>query len=197
MIVKICGIRSVRDACLAAEAGCDWIGLNFWLQSPRYVTVENARDIAVAIGSRAQTVGVFVNAAREEIERVSRIVGLDRVQLHGDEPPELVQEFGERAIKAVRVRDVALIPLYAPALILLDGNAPGSGAQVDWQVARDLAQRYRLILAGGLTPENVALAIRAVRPFGVDVASGVEKGSQVKDVGRMRAFVHAAKQELS
>lgn len=200
MIVKICGITTVDDALCAADAGADWIGLNFWPRSPRCVTHDAARAIGGAVGARVRKVGVFVNASRDAIDATVAAAGLDLVQLHGDEPPELVRAFGDRAIKAVRLRGATPIARYAPALLLLDGDAPGfggGGVPLDWLMAADLAARHRLILAGGLTPDNVAEAIRTVRPVGVDVASGVESSPGVKDAARVRAFVAAARQALA
>lgn len=196
MIIKICGIRSIEDACMAADCGADWIGLNFWARSPRCVGLNEAKSIAQAVAGRVKVVGLFVNARRLEIDQTIEQVGLDLVQLHGDEPPELVKNYGERAIKAVRLRGAAVIGRYAPALLLLDsdvGNYGGSGVALDWLMAHDLATTHRLILAGGLTPENVAQAIRTVQPIGVDVASGVERTPGVKDRARVQAFVQAVR----
>ena len=196
MIVKICGITTIEDARVAADAGADWIGLNFWPRSPRYVPLDTARVIIEALDGRVRTVGIFVNATLETIEGAMADARLDFAQLHGEEPPELVHALGDRAIKAVRLRGATVIGRYAPALLLLDGDAPnvgGGGVPLDWMMAADPAARQRLILAGRLTPGNVAEAIRVVNPAGVDVASGVERAPGRKDVEKIRAFVATAR----
>jgi phosphoribosylanthranilate isomerase len=200
--VKICGVTTVEDAELCAEAGADAVGLNFWSGSKRHVPVEVAARIARALPSAVLKVGVFVDASREDIARTVAAVGLDCVQLHGDEPPEdCLGHRGVRVIKALRVGPDAAAT-HAEALrfavdwILLDADAGqgfgGSGRRFDWLRAVGVAPG-RLFLAGGLTPDNVAEAIRIVAPAFVDVASGVEREPGRKDPVRVREFIAHAK----
>lgn len=207
--VKICGVTSAADAALVAAAGADAIGLNFYPPSPRALTLEKAREVAAAIPAGVARVGVFVNATPEEIHTRVDALQLDLVQLHGDETPEflpLLRE-GLRVIKAFRVEgdgspvDTFLKrandlgrPLEA---ILLDaaktGEYGGSGVLADWKLAAEMREIWPpLILAGGLTPVNVAVAIRRARPAAVDTASGVEKGKGIKDEVLVRQFVAKA-----
>jgi len=198
--VKICGITRAQDAELCVAAGADAIGLNFHPRSPRCVTPEVARVLAATIAGRALVVGVFVDAPYEVIVRVKTEVGLGCVQLHGDEPPELLSRLLPHAYKAIRVRDegsIAAARRYGGEHILLDAYVPGepggTGHTFNWALATRLASERRVTLAGGLTPENVAQAIAAVRPYCVDVASGVESAPGIKDPGKVRAFIAAAK----
>ena len=199
--IKLCGITSVADALLCVDAGADAIGLNFHARSPRCVSVDAARAIAASVKSRALIVGVFVDASFETITDVSREVGLECVQLHGDEPPELLARFLPHAYKAVRVRDqgsIALARRYGGDHVLLDAFVPGepggTGRTFAWELATELARERRVTLAGGLVPGNVAAAIAAVRPYAVDVASGVERAPGVKDEALVHAFVAAVRQ---
>jgi phosphoribosylanthranilate isomerase len=198
--VKICGVRRPEDAVAAARAGASAIGLNFAAESPRRVSRGEARAIADEVRGRVEVVGVFVNAPYEEIVRLDEAVGLDRIQLHGEETPEMVARFGGKAYKAVRVgapRDVADLGRWGGPWVLLDAFAPnargGTGASFDWALARGAGRGARVVLAGGLTPENVAEAVRAAGPAGVDTASGVERAPGVKDPERIAAFVRAAR----
>jgi phosphoribosylanthranilate isomerase len=193
--VKICGVTRVEDALAAAAAGAAAIGLNFHAGSARRVSVESAREIVAALPSSVCCVGVFVDEARSRIEEVSETVGLSALQLHGDEPPEACAGWPVKVIKAVRVRDsssLAIIGDYPVDFILLDayveGHTGGTGRRFEWELATAV-DRSRLILAGGLTPENVAEAVRKVRPFAVDVASGVERAPGVKDGEALRRFI--------
>lgn len=206
--VKICGIRTDEEARLACELGADAVGFIF-ASSPRRVTPEEARRIARKIPPFIIRVGVFVDEALEEIERVMRFTGLDVVQLHGQEPPDYIPALRWAVIKAVsvprhtrgeeaenRLRE-SLARYRASAAILLDtcagGKVGGSGQTFDWSLARmAVREGYRVILAGGLTPENVQAAVKEVRPYGVDVASGVEEGGR-KDARKMALFIQAAK----
>lgn len=201
LIVKICGITRPEDAEAAVRAGADWLGLNFWPRSRRHVTVERAIEIAAVIPGDVRRVGVFVNAPRPLVEDVAARVGLDLLQFHGDEDPEYLRAFAGRHVRALRVRaaeDLRRIERCdATDLVLLDAASEGyggSGQVFDWSLAR-AAKAYgkRIVLAGGLTPENVAGAVRDVRPYGVDVASGVERAPGIKDEERMRRFVEAAR----
>jgi phosphoribosylanthranilate isomerase len=199
--VKLCGITSVADAALCVDAGADAIGLNFAPRSPRRVSVETAREIAAGVKGRVLIVGVFVDAPFEAIDETIREVGLGCVQLHGDEPPELLARFLPHAYKAIRVRDASSIEdarRYGGEHVLLDAFVPGepggTGRTFAWELAQGLARERRVTLAGGLVPGNVAAAIAAVHPYAVDVASGVERAPGVKDEALVRAFVKAAKQ---
>ena len=201
--VKICGITSPEDGLVAARAGADAIGLVFWPRSPRFVDLEKARAISGALPAFLLRVGVFVDASRDEILRTADAVGLDMVQLHGDEPPEAFDGLPRRALKAVRVGpgfDAAAALRYErhASGLLLDTQAKGlpggTGETFDWTVAEWVrAQVSQLILAGGLTPENVGRAIEIVRPDGVDVSSGVESSPGRKDPEKVRAFIEAVR----
>lgn len=205
MIVKICGVTTAEDAAFCAEAGADWLGLNFWPEASRGVDRLRGRVVAAA-ARRARPsiaiVGVFVNQPAKDIEAVIEAVGLDFVQLHGDETPEFSRRFGERAIKAFRpasAADLAELGRYGCATVLLDsrsGEYGGSGVVGDWNLAaRAVAESdKRVVLAGGLGPDNVGAAVAAVRPFAVDVASGVEAAPGKKDPDKVARFIAAAKE---
>lgn len=197
--VKICGITREEDALAAVAAGADAIGFVFYAPSPRAVTPPQARTICAVLPPFVNVVGLFVDADSDEIDAVLDAVPLAALQFHGDEPGDACADFGIPYIKALRMRpgfDVgAAIGEYRDALgILLDtfdaGLAGGSGKTFDWNgIPRDLGKP--LILAGGLTPENVADAVRIVRPYAVDVSGGVEHSKGVKDADKMRAFIDA------
>lgn len=198
--VKICGVTSVAEAELCVEAGADAIGLNFYPRSPRCVDQALARKIVAAVGHAALTVGVFVDATLDAIRALQASAGFRCVQLHGDEPPELLAELLPHAYKAMRVKDegsIADARRYGGEHILLDAYVPGepggTGHRFHWQLAVPLARERKVTLAGGLKPDNVADAVRAVRPFCVDVASGVEARPGLKDAAAVRAFITAAK----
>ncbi len=199
--VKICGITRETDAFAAADAGADLIGLNLWPGTPRFVTVQRARQIADAVRDRVEIVALFVDAGPDEILSSIERIDTRTVQLHGSELPELAASLeGVRVIKAFRVaRKEDLQPLRSfPAFaFLLDakvkGLRGGTGRTFDWDLARAAAQQCRILLAGGLTPDNVADAVRVVRPWGVDTASGVETSPGIKDVTKMKLFVANAK----
>ena len=199
--VKICGITSRDDALAAVEAGADALGFMFFAQSPRHVAARVAVEIVQVLPPFVAKVGVFVNPSEEEVLRAIAACGLDTVQLHGDERPEICGRFAVKIIKAFRIRDAASLkplPDYRVSAWLLDsyvaGQLGGSGATFNWDLA---VQAKKLgspvILAGGLTPENVAEAVRHVQPFAVDVSSGVESAPGKKDAAKLRAFVRAAK----
>ncbi|MDY6918541.1 MAG: phosphoribosylanthranilate isomerase [Chloroflexota bacterium] len=208
--VKVCGIAEPAHALAAADAGVDFVGVVF-APSPRRVTVERAREIALALErltAPPQLVGVFVNAPAGEVNRVVEHCRLDWVQLSGDEPWDYVRTIRAQVIKAIRVRpgqdsaeiaamiEAGLTPGAPDFLCLLDchveGSYGGSGRVFDWAVAREVGRRYPVIVAGGLTPDNVGEAIGMAQPWGVDVSSGVESDG-VKDVSRIRAFVAAVR----
>lgn len=206
LLVKICGITSPEDARLAVEAGADAIGLIFFPRSVRCVSVERAAEIARVVPAGVTRVGVFVNATRDEMARASDAAGLDRLQLQGDEPPEALAGLPRPAWKAIGVgpgfsRNQALRYADVAAGLLLDTRRPGdahsggTGVAFDWSLVQGLAGRVPfLLLAGGLHAGNVAEAVRAVRPHGVDVASGVEAEPGRKDEAKLRAFVRAARE---
>lgn len=191
----------MSDALMAMEAGADLIGFNFYSKSPRYVSAGRCRDIMSVMRryGHIMYVGVFVNASVPEIRATMDTCGLNLAQLHGDETAEVVQAFYGRAFKALRgvpqnlngfVRD------GSPALLVdasVKGAYGGTGVTADWSGAAELSKKYPILLAGGLTPENVAEAVRCVNPWGLDVASGVESAPGVKDPIKMRAFVQAVK----
>ncbi len=196
---KICGITRIEDALIAAEAGADAIGLVFYAKSPRAVSIQQARDIVAALPAFVTTVGLFVNASREELNDVLAVVALDLLQFHGDESPAECESYQRPYIKALRVKpgdDIAqLAAPYAKARgILLDTYVPGvpggTGAAFDWSlVPSGLPQP--VILAGGLSAANVQAAIEQVCPYAVDVSGGVEAGKGIKDAAKIRAFMQA------
>ena len=196
---KICGITRIEDALIAAEAGADAIGLVFYAKSPRAVSIQQARDIVAALPAFVTTVGLFVNASREELNDVLAGVALDLLQFHGDESPAECESYQRPYIKALRVKpgdDIAqLAAPYAKARgILLDTYVPGvpggTGAAFDWSlVPSGLPQP--VILAGGLSAANVQAAIEQVCPYAVDVSGGVEAGKGIKDAAKIRAFMQA------
>jgi len=216
--IKICGITNVDDALVAVAAGADAIGVNFYRGSNRCVGSAEARRIVDTIENRVDQIGVFVDAPADEICSVCDEARLHWVQLHGNEPPELLRALGgrfdvvrarrvdERGLRAVSDDISACLSVggYAPRAVLLDaataGEFGGTGRRLDWrQLANHTAslQGVPLILAGGLTPDNVAEAIRIVRPDGVDVASGVEAAPGKKDAAKMRDFVAAAQEAFA
>ena len=194
--VKICGITRPEHARAAAGAGADAIGLMFYEPSPRYVTRDRARAVCAALPPLVSIVGVFVNPAPREVEAVVEGLPVDLLQFHGEEPPELCAGAGRPYVKAVRVRtrdDVVAAARYADARALLldahhDALWGGTGRRFDWNVVPGDAG-HPIVLAGGLTPENVAGAIRLVRPFAVDVSGGVESAPGEKDPARMERFM--------
>ena len=199
MRIKICGITTIADAEGCVAAGADMIGLNFVPGSPRAIDVARARDIADAVRGRAEIVGVVADLDEATLVALRAAVGLDRLQLHGSEPPELVARLAPHAFKALRVgstEDVAEASRYA-GLVLIDakvaGALGGTGRTVDLALAAPLARARPILLAGGLRPENVADAVRAVEPWGVDAASGVEIAPGVKDLDAVAALVRAAR----
>lgn len=195
--IKICGITRVEDALAAAAAGADAIGLVFYAKSPRAVSIQQARAIVAALPPFVTTVGLFVDSSRCELGEILDAVPLDLLQFHGDETADACSGHGRPYIKALRMKagdDIAArIAQYPQAKgFLLDtyveGVPGGTGQAFDWSlVPRDVSRP--LILAGGLTPENVAGAIAQVRPYAVDVSGGVESSKGIKDVQKIRAFI--------
>ena len=217
-LVKICGISDPAHALVAAEAGAELIGLVFYPPSHRNVTPERAAAIVLALraaGHGTLAVGLFVNEAPARINAVAAQVGLDLIQLSGDEQPADLDSLNRPVLRSVRlgvgegvvrVRERLTAstimlgprepgPLGQPLTPLVDAHVPGqwggTGTMADWDAAATLSRLWPLLLAGGLTPQNVAAAIAAVRPLGVDVSSGVET-DKVKDVAKIRAFIQAA-----
>ncbi len=201
--IKICGIKTVNDALAAMDAGADLIGFNFYPKSPRYVEVGMVRNIMSVVRQigRVTTVGVFVNASVAEIRATMETLGLNLAQLHGDEPVEMLHQLSGQGFKAFRGIPESVDEYArndAPAFLVdasVKGLYGGSGVIADWKGAADLAKKYPLLLAGGLTSSNVANAVQQVRPWGVDVASGVESSPGVKDTAKMKAFVKAVREE--
>ena len=194
MIVKICGITRLEDAEAAVEAGAGAIGFIFWPNSPRFVDPHRARRIAAALPPFVTAVGVFVNQPLEYVKGVASLVRLGAVQLHGDETPAFAALVPGPVIKAVPAgSDTGA--WSSRVRLLLDVHDPvargGTGRTVDWAAAADLAAQRGILLAGGLTPDNVADAVAQVRPFGIDVSSGVERAPGIKDHQRLRALFEA------
>ena len=197
--VKICGITNAADALAAVDAGANLLGFNFYEKSARYLTESAAAKIRSQVPENVESVGIFVNASAADIAALCHSLELDAAQLHGDEPPEAVAEVARSVpvIKAFRVElDFPLKTLeeYHDAFAFLfdaahTGQYGGTGRTTDWDVARRAAKDHRIILAGGLKVENVAAAVRIVRPYGIDVASGVESKPGKKDHGRLREFI--------
>ena len=199
--IKICGIKTVNDALTAMEAGADLLGFNFYPKSPRFIDVATCRDIMSVMRKYRHItyVGLFVNASVAEVRATIETCGLSLAQLHGDETSEMLDALNGKAFKAFRG-----VPEHvhgfaredAPALLVdasVKGAYGGTGVTADWNKVAELAKQYSLLLAGGLTPENVGDAVRQVNPWGVDVASGVEASAGQKDPSKMRAFVQAVK----
>lgn len=201
--VKVCGVRSADDAISCVELGVSAIGLNVVAASPRRVDVAKAAEIAGAVrraNARVVVVGVVADLDVEAMRALIRDARLDCLQLHGDEPPDVLAALLPHAYKAVRIAsaaDVARARTYPGDHLLVDasveGALGGTGRMLDWSLVVDLARERKLTLAGGLTPDNVARAVREVRPYCVDVASGVERSPGVKDAALVRAFVEAAR----
>lgn len=199
--VKICGITRVEDALAAAAAGADAIGLVFYANSPRAVGIEQAQAIIAALPPFVTTVGLFVDIQRDELQRILASVPLDLLQFHGDESVEQCEGFGRPYIKALRVKAgddiIAEVSRYPGASgILLDtyveGVPGGTGKAFDWSLVPEKLSKP-VILAGGLRPDNVAEAVRQVRPYAVDVSGGVEAGKGIKDAERVAAFIRAVR----
>lgn len=202
--VKICGITNLEDALAAVEAGADALGFVF-AESPRRVSPETAAEVIGRLPAFVLAVGVFVDEAPERVRRIAREVGLAAVQLHGSEPPEAAQALAPLAcIKAFRIRsrnDLEDLARYRVRGYLVDtyvaGRPGGTGERLDWDMLEGFRPPGPLILAGGLTPENVAEAVRRVRPYAVDVSSGVEAAPGRKDHTLMKRFIQEARRAAS
>jgi len=199
MFVKVCCITRVEDALQAVESGASALGFIFWPRSPRYVTATQVREIVSAVPAGVATVGVFVDAEADDIRRAAETSGINTVQLNDASTPDVMERIGLPVLRAVTLASSARVIAEWPedVTLLLDAHDPvrrgGTGMTVDWQQAADLARRRRLVLAGGLGPSNIAEAIAIVRPFGVDVCSGVESAPGVKDGDKVAAFVANAR----
>ena len=207
--VKICGITNWTDARRAVDFGADFLGFNFYRKSPRYVAPGRARKIVRRLPKRVAAVGVFVNEREERILRIARAVGLDYLQLHGDENPEAASRLARffPVIEAARIgnefRPAQLAKFHRARAFLLDGFKPGllggTGKTFDWKIARSVGSHRRVFVAGGIAPENVARAVRVARPYAVDVCSGVESRPGKKDPSKLHALmgaVHSARRGL-
>lgn len=207
--VKICGITNLEDAIAAAEYGADALGFIFYKKSPRYVDVKTVRKIVNALPPFIATVGVFVDETKENINRIVDETGLGIIQLHGNEPPKFCDGFKRRIIKAFRIglqpsapclkhagAGFSLQPYKVSAYLLdtyIEGTPGGTGKTFNWDTAKKAKKFGRIILAGGLTPENVADAVRIVKPYAVDVSSGVEKEPGKKDLKKVKMFIKRAR----
>jgi phosphoribosylanthranilate isomerase len=198
--IKICGITNLDDALLAAALGADALGFIFYLKSPRYVAPEAARAIIAQLPPLVTSVGVFVDEPAAVVQELAARTGLDWIQVHGQESPEYCRSLGRRVIKGFRLQDAESLSELAPfrgavQALLLDtykkGQVGGTGEIFDWRLAGEAKKYGRIILAGGLTPENVAQAIAAVQPQAVDTASGTEAAPGKKDPARLKAFFRA------
>jgi phosphoribosylanthranilate isomerase len=198
--VKICGITTIEDALHAVQAGADALGFVFHAASPRNVSPEQAAAIIRALPPFVQAVGLFVNADSDFVNSTADRCRLDLVQLHGDEPPEYCDQVSRRVIKAFRVKDIASLDSvrnYRVAGILLDAYSPkafgGTGLTFNWEIAQGANTYGPVILAGGLTPDNVRQAVERATPYGVDVSGGVEAAPGRKDPEKIREFIRRAK----
>ena len=202
--VKICGITNVEDASVAVEAGADALGFVFYRKSPRYIEPTLAKQIIMGLPPLVIPVGVFVDEDQEVVRNLMDDCGLTMAQLHGNESAIYCKELGRTVMKALRVKDrstfLALAEFRGRACVrgfVLDAFSEqaygGTGQVIDWQLAAEVAKAASVLLAGGLTPENVEKAVQAVQPYGVDVSSGVERAPGKKDHDKVRAFIRAAR----
>lgn len=204
MKIKICGITNPEDADVAAKAGADALGFVMYRNSPRWVEPAVARAIIAGLPPFMSAVGVFVNEEAERVRALMDECGFALAQLHGDESALYCQDLGRPVLKALRLKDrgtvLALAEFQGRANVrgfLIDAFSDhaygGTGQTVDWRLAQETVRSARVILAGGLNPRNVAEAVQAVRPYGVDVSSGVEKSPGKKDPDKVKAFIEAAR----
>lgn len=197
MFLKICGITRVEDAEHAAAHGATALGFVFWPASPRYIAPEDAASIVARLPAAVTTIGVFVNEPVAGIRQAVEQSGVTAVQLHGDEPVSYASELTQPLLRALSVDDATTSGWPLETTILLDAadanRRGGTGRQVDWTKAQAIARTRRVVLAGGLTPENVQAAVAQVEPWGVDVSSGVESAPGVKDAARVTAFLQRAR----
>jgi phosphoribosylanthranilate isomerase len=199
--VKVCGTTRLKDALLAVECGADAIGFIFYKKSPRCVSVKTAKEICSKLPPFVHRVGVFVNETADAINRIADRCGLDAVQLHGDESPAFCKKIKHRVIKVVRVKDLGSLKglsRYPVDGFLLDTYKEdqwgGTGKVFDWELAARAKRYGPVIIAGGLNPRNVKAAIQKVKPYGVDVSSGVEQSPGKKDPKKVKAFLKAVRE---
>ncbi len=202
LFVKICGVTNADDATCAVESGADAIGFNFYPSSKRFVVPEKAREISEVLGGSILRVGVFVNPARDYVDATIRQVALNAIQFSGNETPDDVSGYKLKVFKAIHITGVeslASLNSYGVDAFLLDTYRDeefgGTGETFDWDVARKAKQFGKVILAGGLTPENVSTAVRLVQPYGIDVSSGVELRPGIKDHKKIRDFILRAREK--
>jgi phosphoribosylanthranilate isomerase len=199
--VKICGIKRVEDALVAAEYGADALGFVFYKKSPRYISPPSAWKIIKRLPPFISTVGVFVNPAPEEVKRALEISGIKVIQLHGEEEPELIDALKVPVIKAIRIEkkiEERELKMWKDACAFLvegksDKGYGGTGTQFDYEVVKPFTKNYRIIIAGGLNPSNVSKVVKTLRPYGVDVSSGVEESPGVKSHKLIKEFIRNAK----
>ncbi|MBI5823512.1 MAG: phosphoribosylanthranilate isomerase [Chloroflexi bacterium] len=200
--IKICGIKTLKDALAAIDLGADYLGFNFYPKSVRFIEKSACAEITSELKHKhhhIKLVGVFVNSTVEEIKYILATCSLDLAQLHGDETPETFAQLAPhvfRAFRGIPESNAGYERNEAPVMLIdaaVKGVYGGSGVTADWSAAAELAKQYPLLLAGGLTPENVAKAVGRVKPWGVDVASGVESTAGEKDAGKMAQFVKEVK----
>lgn len=201
MRVKICGITQLEDALAAVDYGADAVGFVLYAQSQRFIELHRVQEIISMLPPYITTVGLFVDAEASEIQRAVDFCGIDLIQFQGNESPDICRCFSQRAIKAIHVKDqesLSILPQFQVRAYLLDtyreGEYGGTGIRFDWDLAIKAKPFGRIILAGGLTPENVQEAVEKVKPYGVDVSSGVESGIKgKKDHEKIKKFIEAAK----
>ena len=200
--VKICGMTNLKDVKVAVDGGVDAVGFIFYKKSPRSVTIKTVREIVVELPPFIDAVGVFVDETAEQINKIADRCNLDRVQLHGNESPAFCKKIRRRVIKAIRVKDIQSLKKlsdYPVSSFLLDTFSEdqygGTGRVFDWNLAYPAKKYGPIILAGGLTPNNVRQAIQRIQPYGVDVCSGVESQPGIKDHKKMQTFLKNVKAE--
>ena len=200
--VKICGMTNLKDVKVAVDGGVDAVGFIFYKKSPRSVTIKTVKEIVIELPPFVDAVGVFVDETAEQINKIADRCNLDRVQLHGNESPAFCKKIRRRVIKAIRVKDIQSLKKlsdYPVNSFLLDTFSEdqygGTGKVFDWNLAFPAKKYGPIILAGGLTPNNVRQAIQRIQPYGVDVCSGVESQPGIKDHKKMQTFLKNVKAE--
>ena len=200
--IKICGITNIEDALLSVDLGANALGFVFYEGSKRYIKPDNAQSIISKLPPFVTTVGVFVNQKLEEIKKIKEKAGFDDIQLHGDESPDFCMKLEGKIIKAIRVKDSINpeeIESYPTQAILIDNYSTeaygGTGETFRWEILKGFDTSKKIILSGGLTPENVAQAIRIVNPYAVDVSSGVEENPGKKNPDKLKRFIQAVRNE--
>jgi phosphoribosylanthranilate isomerase len=199
-LVKICGLTNIDDTLDAIDCGADFIGFNFYPDSPRYIDPAKVKEIIKEIPGSVGKVGVFVNSDAQDVLDIAIELELDYLQFHGDETPEYCNAFGRPWFKAFRLKDekdLEEIPLYQAEWLLVDANVEkafgGTGVISNWDLARAAKKSGSLFLSGGLKPDNIELALSSVKPYAVDVASGVESSPGIKDFGKVDEFIKRVK----